>query len=62
MQWIEDTAAHNRSPAYLQDVAQTRMTTYMGFVSFTILVWDHIITFGDEVYPRNYVGHVQADK
>ena len=24
---------------------------YMGFVSFMILVWDHIITIGDEVRP-----------
>lgn len=26
-----------------------RVTVYMGFVSFMILVWDHIITLGDEV-------------
>ncbi|TCD59887.1 hypothetical protein EIP91_011254, partial [Steccherinum ochraceum] len=31
------------------DLAQTRVTVYMGFVSFMILVWDHIITLGDEV-------------
>ncbi|KAK7689839.1 hypothetical protein QCA50_006478 [Cerrena zonata] len=26
-----------------------RVTVSMGFVSFMILAWDHIITFGDEV-------------
>lgn len=32
-----------------QDVAEIYQTRYMGFVSFTILVWDHIITFPAEV-------------
>ncbi|THH30580.1 hypothetical protein EUX98_g3603 [Antrodiella citrinella] len=34
---------------YVTDVGQTRVTVYMGFVSFMILVWDHIITLGDEI-------------
>lgn len=33
----------------LQDYQNTRVTVYMGFVSFMILAWDHIITLDDEV-------------
>lgn len=35
---------------------------YMGFISFMILVWDHIITFGDEVCPCSQANRVKADK
>jgi len=31
------------------DVSEILQTRYMGFVSFTVLIWDHIITFDDEV-------------
>jgi hypothetical protein len=31
------------------DVSEIYQTRYMGFVSFTVLIWDHIITFDDEV-------------
>ncbi|KAI0088523.1 hypothetical protein BDY19DRAFT_993920 [Irpex rosettiformis] len=31
------------------DLSEVRVTVYMGFVSFMVLVWDHIITFGEEV-------------
>ncbi|KAG7088655.1 hypothetical protein E1B28_012627 [Marasmius oreades] len=36
-------------PDVTTDVTDTVRTNYVGFVSFTILVWDHIITFADEV-------------
>ncbi|KAI0075080.1 hypothetical protein K474DRAFT_1709320 [Panus rudis PR-1116 ss-1] len=36
-------------PDLVTDVAQTRVTIYIGFVSFMILIWEHIITFADEV-------------
>jgi len=32
-----------------QDVQNTRVTVYMGFVSYMILVWDLFVTFDDEV-------------
>jgi len=32
-----------------EDIAAIYQTRFMGFVSFTILFWDHIITFADEV-------------
>jgi hypothetical protein len=31
------------------DTQRVRVTIYMGFVSFMILIWDHITTFDDEV-------------
>ncbi|KAI0345637.1 hypothetical protein BDW22DRAFT_1426307 [Trametopsis cervina] len=37
------------APPLITDLSQVRVTTYMGFVSFTILVWDHIVTLADEV-------------
>ncbi|KAL4249183.1 hypothetical protein ABKN59_006956 [Abortiporus biennis] len=39
-------------PDFVQDESQTTVTVYMGFVSFMILIWEHMITFDDEV---NYV-------
>ncbi|KAG2010296.1 hypothetical protein CC2G_013133 [Coprinopsis cinerea AmutBmut pab1-1] len=36
-------------PSIIEDVAQQLRTNYMGFASFTLLVWDHIDTFADEV-------------
>ncbi|KAJ7164754.1 hypothetical protein C8R43DRAFT_1122631 [Mycena crocata] len=36
-------------PDILQDVADTIRTNFVAFASFTILVWDHILTFPDEV-------------
>jgi hypothetical protein len=32
-----------------QEYADTRITIYVGIVGFTILVWDHLITSGDEI-------------
>ncbi|KII86934.1 hypothetical protein PLICRDRAFT_43617 [Plicaturopsis crispa FD-325 SS-3] len=37
------------TPEIITDAAQNQRTNYIGFVSFTILIWDHIITFPDEV-------------
>ncbi|KAJ7070100.1 hypothetical protein C8F01DRAFT_1364156 [Mycena amicta] len=36
-------------PSVFNDVSETMRTNFVGFASFTILVWDHIITFSDEV-------------
>ncbi|PPR05415.1 hypothetical protein CVT24_008029 [Panaeolus cyanescens] len=36
-------------PSVLEDISQMYRTTYMGFASFTILIWDHIDTFETEV-------------
>lgn len=36
-------------PPFVEDFGQTRVTIYMGFVSFMILIWEHVITFADEV-------------
>jgi len=36
-------------PSVFDDVSDTIRTNYVGFASFTILVWDHVITFSDEV-------------
>ncbi|KAF7357623.1 hypothetical protein MSAN_01358700 [Mycena sanguinolenta] len=36
-------------PPVIDDVSDTIRTNFVGFASFTILVWDHIITFSDEV-------------
>ncbi|CAL1713456.1 unnamed protein product [Somion occarium] len=41
--------ASNTPPTLVEDVGQTRVTVYIGFMSFMILIWEHIITFGDEV-------------
>ncbi|KAI0763685.1 hypothetical protein BC629DRAFT_1596881 [Irpex lacteus] len=35
--------------SFATDLSQVRMTIYMGFVSFSIVVWDHLVTFSDEV-------------
>ncbi|KAJ8518527.1 hypothetical protein ONZ45_g4433 [Pleurotus djamor] len=32
-----------------EDIIESLQTNYVGFASFTILVWDHMITFSDEV-------------
>ncbi|KAG1781205.1 hypothetical protein EV702DRAFT_1266153 [Suillus placidus] len=32
-----------------QDLTETRQTIYVGIVGFTILIWDHLVTSGDEV-------------
>ncbi|KAG2123715.1 hypothetical protein BD769DRAFT_904464 [Suillus cothurnatus] len=32
-----------------QERTETRQTIYVGFVGFTILVWDHLVTSGDEI-------------
>ncbi|KAF8208529.1 hypothetical protein K438DRAFT_1754419 [Mycena galopus ATCC 62051] len=37
------------TPPVLSDISDTIRTNFVGFASFTILVWDHIITFSDEV-------------
>ncbi|KAF8208534.1 hypothetical protein K438DRAFT_2012566 [Mycena galopus ATCC 62051] len=37
------------TPTVLSDISDTIRTNFVGFASFTILVWDHIITFSDEV-------------
>ncbi|KAI0091547.1 hypothetical protein BDY19DRAFT_991241 [Irpex rosettiformis] len=39
----------NDPPPLSTDKYRVRMTTYIGFVSFAILIWDHMITFADEV-------------
>ncbi|KAJ7070099.1 hypothetical protein C8F01DRAFT_1115259 [Mycena amicta] len=36
-------------PTVFEDVSETMRTNFVGFASFTILVWDHVITFSDEV-------------
>jgi len=36
-------------PAILDDVAHHTQTNYLGVASLTILVWDHIDTFADEI-------------
>ncbi|TFK39075.1 hypothetical protein BDQ12DRAFT_722916 [Crucibulum laeve] len=36
-------------PGVIEDVSEMYRTTYMGFASFTILIWDHVDTFADEV-------------
>ncbi|KAJ8474586.1 hypothetical protein ONZ45_g15901 [Pleurotus djamor] len=38
----------------IADAAESLRTDFVGFASFTILIWDHIITFGDEVRKRIY--------
>jgi len=37
------------TPQTIQDVTYLYATNYFGFASYTILIWDHAITFGDEV-------------
>ncbi|KAG2356421.1 hypothetical protein BDR07DRAFT_1613088 [Suillus spraguei] len=32
-----------------QDFAETHQTIYVAFVGFTILIWDHLVTIGDEI-------------
>lgn len=36
-------------PGVVEDVSDTIRTNYVGFASFVILVWDHALTFSDEV-------------
>lgn len=36
-------------PPVLEDITQQLGTNYMGLASFTMLIWDHIDTFADEV-------------
>ncbi|KAJ7366491.1 hypothetical protein DFH08DRAFT_834476 [Mycena albidolilacea] len=36
-------------PPVLDDISDTIRTNFVGFASFTLLVWDHVITFSDEV-------------
>ncbi|KAF9474587.1 hypothetical protein BDN70DRAFT_936524 [Pholiota conissans] len=36
-------------PSVVPDIADTVRTNYVGFASFTVLIWDHIDTFTDEV-------------
>ncbi|KAJ2932662.1 hypothetical protein H1R20_g4435, partial [Candolleomyces eurysporus] len=36
-------------PGVIEDISQQFNTNYMGIASFTMLVWDHIDTFADEV-------------
>ncbi|KAJ6584611.1 hypothetical protein B0H19DRAFT_1249567 [Mycena capillaripes] len=36
-------------PPVLDDISDTIRTNFVGFASFTILVWDHVLTFSDEV-------------
>ncbi|KAJ7246348.1 hypothetical protein C8J57DRAFT_1675012 [Mycena rebaudengoi] len=36
-------------PVVYDDISDTIRTNFVGFASFTILVWDHILTFSDEV-------------
>ncbi|GLB38200.1 putative expressed protein [Lyophyllum shimeji] len=36
-------------PDVLDDASQTLRTTYMGFASFTVLIWDHVDTLTAEV-------------
>ncbi|KAJ7163108.1 hypothetical protein C8R46DRAFT_1221905 [Mycena filopes] len=36
-------------PPILADIGDTIRTNFVGFASFTVLVWDHAITFDDEV-------------
>ncbi|KAF7297623.1 hypothetical protein MKEN_01385300 [Mycena kentingensis (nom. inval.)] len=43
------TMTSQEIPTVFDDVSETLRTNFVGFASFTILVWDHIITFGDEV-------------
>ncbi|KAG1814621.1 uncharacterized protein BJ212DRAFT_342673 [Suillus subaureus] len=33
----------------IKDYTETRQTIYVGFAGFTILVWDHLVTSGDEI-------------
>ncbi|KAJ7646188.1 hypothetical protein B0H17DRAFT_1215758 [Mycena rosella] len=36
-------------PNVIDDIADTLRTNYVGFVGFTILIWDHLDTFTTEV-------------
>ncbi|TFK38994.1 hypothetical protein BDQ12DRAFT_650639 [Crucibulum laeve] len=36
-------------PSIIPDISETINTNYVGFASFTVLIWDHIDTFADEV-------------
>ncbi|EIW82671.1 hypothetical protein CONPUDRAFT_80922 [Coniophora puteana RWD-64-598 SS2] len=43
------TASGEQYLSELQDKRDSLATIYVGFAGFTVLVWDHVITFGDEV-------------
>jgi len=46
LELLEDaTAAHSM----IKQAIDEQITNYVAFFGFTVLVWDHIITFGDEV-------------
>ncbi|KAF9005466.1 hypothetical protein BDQ17DRAFT_1303846 [Cyathus striatus] len=44
---VRDSEGH--TPSVIDDISQMYRTNYMGFASFTILIWDHIDTFTAEV-------------
>ncbi|KAH6912858.1 hypothetical protein BKA70DRAFT_1422412 [Coprinopsis sp. MPI-PUGE-AT-0042] len=44
--------SEQKIPSVLEDVSWQMGTNYMGFAAFTMLVWDHMDTFADEV---NYI-------
>ncbi|KAI0088481.1 hypothetical protein BDY19DRAFT_906509 [Irpex rosettiformis] len=58
------------SPNVIEDVSNVRVTIYVAFVGFTILIWDHIVTFPDEnrystpfIFILNLFGaHFTTDK
>ncbi|KAJ7037804.1 hypothetical protein C8F04DRAFT_1256714 [Mycena alexandri] len=43
------TTASQAIPSIPNDISSTIRTNFVGFASFTILVWDHLLTFSDEV-------------
>ncbi|KAJ7719939.1 hypothetical protein B0H16DRAFT_1739116 [Mycena metata] len=43
------TTVSQTVPSIPSDISDTIRTNFVGFASFTILVWDHVITFSDEV-------------
>ncbi|KAF9468654.1 hypothetical protein BDZ94DRAFT_1232213 [Collybia nuda] len=46
-------------PAVVEDISQMMRTNYMGFASFTILLWDHIDTFSEELNPSDSIAKVE---
>ncbi|PPQ88408.1 hypothetical protein CVT25_011287 [Psilocybe cyanescens] len=43
------TINHQKVPNVVDDISAMYVVTYMGFASFTMLIWDHIDTFEAEV-------------
>jgi len=39
----------DKIPSVVGDVSQAIRTNYMGFASFSVLIWDHVDTFAEEV-------------